>query len=163
MAKIARRPKNDGCGHFRQPEIELHSRIWEMCDNDTAWGGTQMTARILVVDDDDACCRAIAHVLAAAGFEIVQAHDYRDALPVLEDGLPLAMLVTDLVMPGVNGFALARMGRMRHRDLKAIFVTGFDNVPLKEASGPVLRKPIKADLLLATVQETLKAPNPTAC
>jgi CheY-like chemotaxis protein len=45
------------------------------------------------------------------------APDHRLALQILESSQPLDLLITDVVMPGhVNGFALARMARMRRRD-----------------------------------------------
>ena len=112
-------------------------------------------ARILVVEDDDATRYAIARTLDAAGFEVVQAHDFQDALPILEGKGQVDLLLVDLVMPGVNGFALARMGRMRRRDLKVVYVTGHDDVPVHEAIGPILRKPVMPETLVATVRREL--------
>ena len=67
------------------------------------------------------------------------------------------LLVVDLVMPGVNGFALARMARMRRHDLKVVYVTGYDDIPVIEAMGPILRKPVGAEMLVATVRRELSA------
>lgn len=111
--------------------------------------------RILIVDDDDALTYVLARLLANEGYDVVQAHDYRDALRVLEDGRPVALLLTDLIIPVVNGFALARMARMRHRDLKIVYMTAFDDFPATEAHGPILRKPIDQDMLLRIIQATL--------
>ena len=116
-----------------------------------------MSARVLVVDDDDAYRYATVKMLADAGFETVEAPDYRQALDILDDKKPLALLIMDIVIPGVNGFALARMARMRHRDLKVIYVSGFD-VPTNEAVGPVLRKPVEGDALMAEVRKSLGGP-----
>ena len=80
-------------------------------------------SRILVIEDDDATRYAMARTLEAAGYEVAQAHDYRDALPILEGEGQIDLLVVDLVVPGVNGFALARMGRIRRHDLKVVYVT----------------------------------------
>jgi CheY-like chemotaxis protein len=60
-------------------------------------------------------------------------------------------------MPGVNGFALARMAHLRRRDLKIVYVTGYDNVPVREARGPILRKPVMPDTLVAAVRNALSA------
>jgi CheY-like chemotaxis protein len=111
-------------------------------------------ARILLVDDDEATRYATAKLLAAAGHEVVQASDYRDALPILENGSRVDLLVVDVVLPGVHGFALARMARMKHRSIKCIHVTGFD-LPTSEASGPVLRKPLNEGQLLSEVATAL--------
>ena len=115
-----------------------------------------MSDRVLVVDDDDAYRHATVKMLADAGFETVEAPDYRQALDILDDNKPLALLIMDIVIPGVNGFALARMARMRHHDLKVIYVSGFD-VPTREAIGPVLRKPVAGEDLMAEVRKSLDA------
>ena len=75
-------------------------------------------------------------MLVEAGFEAVEAPDYRRTSDILDDKKPLALLVMDIVIPGVNGFALMRMARMRQRELKVIYVSAFD-VPTDEAIGPV--------------------------
>ena len=111
--------------------------------------------RILVVDDDDAMSYALTRVLAAEGYNVVGAHDYRDALRILEDGAPVDLLLTDLRLPGVNGFALARMGRMRHHDLKVVYMTAYDEFPANEAVGPVMHKPVDPDRLLRAIREAL--------
>jgi CheY-like chemotaxis protein len=113
-----------------------------------------MSARVLVVDDDDAFRYATVKLLTDAGFETVEAPDYRQALEILDDKKPLALLLMDIVIPGVNGFALARMARMRHRGLKVIYLSAFD-VPTDEAIGPVLRKPVDSNVLLAEISKVL--------
>jgi DNA-binding NtrC family response regulator len=112
--------------------------------------------RILVVDDDDALSYALAKILAVEGYDVALAHDYRDALGILEDGGPVHLLLSDLRLPGVNGFALARMGRMRHHNLKVVYITGYDDFPASEALGPVFRKPLDQDALLRTIHEMLR-------
>jgi CheY-like chemotaxis protein len=113
-----------------------------------------MSARVLIVDDDEGFRYATVKILSEAGFDVVEAPDYRQALDILDDKKPLALLVMDIVIPVVNGFALARMARMRHRDLKVIYVSAFD-VPTGEAIGPVLRKPVDTDTLMAEVRKAL--------
>ncbi len=112
-------------------------------------------SRILVVEDDDATRYAMARTLEAAGYEVAQAHDYRDALPILEGEGQVDLLLVDLVVPGVNGFALARMGRMRRHDLKVVYVTGHDDLAVNEALGPILRKPVAPETLVMTVRREL--------
>ena len=55
---------------------------------------------------------------------------------------------------GMNGFALARMARLRQRDLKVIYVTAFD-VPTDEAVAPIMRKPVEAAMLVPEVKAHL--------
>jgi DNA-binding response OmpR family regulator len=110
-----------------------------------------MAHRILLVDDDDLFHHACGKVITGAGYLVEHAPDYREALPIIDDDQPLALLVTDVVMPnGVNGFALARMARIRRVGIKVLYLTGFD-VPTIEANGKILRKPIADELLLAEI------------
>jgi CheY-like chemotaxis protein len=117
-------------------------------------GIRKMSARVLVVDDDDAYRYATVKTLIEAGLDVVEAPDYRQALDILDDKQPLALLVMDVVIPVVNGFALARMARMRHHNLKVIYVSAFD-VPTTEAIGAVLRKPVTGDALMVEVRKAL--------
>jgi CheY-like chemotaxis protein len=117
------------------------------------------TARILVVDDDSVFGDAIARALRTAGFEVCTAPDYRLALEDLESTRPIDLLITDIVMPDrVNGVALSRMARMRRPELKVIYLTGYDIPGIEdEAIGPVLRKPIDDEQLVAEVRGILAA------
>jgi CheY-like chemotaxis protein len=113
--------------------------------------------RILVVDDDPAFGEATARMLRAAGFEVFLAPDYRLALEDLESTRPIDLLITDIVMPDrVNGIALSRMARMRRPELKVIYLTAYDIPGVEDdAIGPVLRKPIDGEQLVAEVRSAL--------
>jgi len=115
-------------------------------------------SRILLVDDEDSFLYATQKALRSAGFQVIAAPTSFEALEALERAEePVDLLVTDLVMPnGVNGFALARMARLRRQNIKVMYVTGYD-VPTIEASGKVLRKPITDDALIEEVRATLAA------
>ena len=103
---------------------------------------------ILVVDDDEAFCYVAGKVLRQAGHHVCLAPDHRLALQILESPQPLDLLITDLVMPGrVNGFALARMARMRRDDLKVLYMSAYDDLPVDEAMGKILRKPFPMEAL----------------
>lgn len=113
------------------------------------------TSHILLVDDEEGFRYAAGKALQEAGFAVTVAEDYRDALAHLESEKPLDLMVTDIVMPDrVNGFALARMARMRRLDLKVIYLTAYD-VPTVEAAGKVLRKPISNEQLVSEVRGVL--------
>ena len=121
------------------------------------WAASVPPARILLVDDDLAFGNAIARVLRTAGFEVFLAPDYRLALEDLESTRMIDLLITDIVMPDrVNGVALSRMARMRRPAVKVIYMTAYDIPGLEdEAIGPVLRKPIDDDHLVAEVRRAL--------
>lgn len=114
-------------------------------------------ARILLVDDDEGFRYTAERAFRSVGYDVAAAPDYRQALELLEDGQTFDLLVTDILMPErVHGFALARMARMRQRDLKVLYVTAFD-VPTNEAIGKILRKPISDDQLIDEVRTALAA------
>jgi CheY-like chemotaxis protein len=95
--------------------------------------------------------------LRNAGFQVSAAADFRLALEILEAEQPLDLLVVDIVMPGsVNGLALSRMARMRRKDLKILYVTGY-SIPgaEREALGPILLKPVDDQQLVAEVERAL--------
>jgi DNA-binding LytR/AlgR family response regulator len=71
------------------------------------------------------------------------------ALEILERAGQIDLLILDIVMPDrVNGFALARMARLRRPDLKIIYVSGFDiHQAAGETLGPIIRKPINNERL----------------
>jgi CheY-like chemotaxis protein len=73
-------------------------------------------SRILLVDDDADFPEATATVLSAAGFDVVSAAHYVEALDARESGSAPDMLLADIVMPaGINGIALALLCRQRIR------------------------------------------------
>lgn len=113
---------------------------------------------VLLVDDDEVFRYATAARLTAAGMQVISARDHRDALKILQSDAALNVLVTDLVMPsGINGFALGRMALMRRPALKVVYMTGFHELPVSEAQGPVLFKPFTEEALMAAVQGQVHA------
>ena len=108
--------------------------------------------RVLLVDDDEAFRYTLAKSLRDRKFDVVEARDFRDTLPALENGAVFDFFVTDLVIPEVHGFALARMARMRHPAIHCIYITAHD-VPTAEAVGPVLRKPFSPSLLIEQIEK----------
>lgn len=127
-----------------------------------AGSGAEETASgksILVVDDDEAFRDATARLLRSAGYGVSTAPDHRLALEILEREDPVDVLILDIVMPDrVNGFALARMARLRRPALKVIYITGFD-IPRAndEALGPIIRKPLDNDQLLDELARLIAA------
>ena len=108
---------------------------------------------ILVVDDDPQVRSFIAHVLRDGGYHVVEAQDGPEALGMIPTMPELQLLVTDVVMPGLSGFALAsHVVAARH--VPVLFVSGYpQNAP--EIPGPVLQKPFTAEVLLDVVAQLL--------
>ena len=114
-------------------------------------------ANILVVEDDPTLGQAFCKVLRHAGYCVVYASDFRSALEALEADQPLDLLLVDVVMPNsVNGLALARMARLRRRNLKVVYVSGYSIPGVEdELLGPILRKPIDDRVLIEEIEKAL--------
>ena len=112
---------------------------------------------ILVVEDDEVMGESLGRILRKAGFQVSLVSHFQPALTILESEAPVDLVLTDIVMPeSINGVALSRMARLRRRDLKVIYLTGYDIPGVeKEALGPVLRKPVEENALLSEIERAL--------
>lgn len=89
--------------------------------------------RLMVVDDEPPIVRLIARVLATDGYDIETAESGEAAAALIErpDFAGVDLLVTDLMMPGVNGRELAAIVRARHPKARVLYVTGFADTLFK--------------------------------
>ncbi|HEU5319542.1 MAG TPA: ATP-binding protein [Methylomirabilota bacterium] len=114
---------------------------------------------ILVVEDEDAVRAVTVEILRGHGYTVLEAADGLEALRlVARHAGPLDLLLTDIVMPQLSGWQLARRLADVRPETKTMFMTGYSEIALAHdgASGaPVLQKPFRPDTLLRTVQETL--------
>jgi DNA-binding response OmpR family regulator len=118
-------------------------------------GTNRMSERLLIVDEDESSRAAMAKILGDAGFDIVQARDSQEALPIIADGQPLSLLIIDLVLPGVNGLALARLARLKRHGLKVVYLTSTEDVTTNETGVRSVAKSIKADMLVTLARAAL--------
>ena len=121
-------------------------------------------AVLLVVDDDVGVLDAICSALALSGHAVERAASGMAALDIL-DRMLIDLLITDVVMPGLHGFNLARMGRLRQPGLKVLYISGFaDLEAMVRDQGPrlgkLLQKPLRPDDLRCEVQQALAAGPP---
>ncbi|MEP7122189.1 MAG: EAL domain-containing response regulator [Byssovorax sp.] len=79
--------------------------------------------RVLVVDDELALLGAYRRILRSAGYEVLAAGDVASAQKILEEER-FEVLVSDIRMPGLDGFELLRVARRTHPDVPVILVTG---------------------------------------
>ncbi|HYJ83901.1 MAG TPA: ATP-binding protein, partial [Allosphingosinicella sp.] len=105
-------------------------------------------ATILLVDDEDIVRRATADMLADIGYTIVEAASGAEALRLVRDGSACDAVVSDYLMPGMNGVDLIRHLRELVPELPAMLISGYSTIA--EGSGselPRLAKPFRqADL-----------------
>ncbi len=123
---------------------------------------TPVPATILVCDDDEAVRRIMAVALGEAGFHVIAAADGEAALEQAGAAGPIALLVTDLVMPGMNGVELAQRLWGRQALLRTLFVSGYAAETLRNADLPpgrveLLHKPFLPRELVQRVTELLAA------
>jgi PAS domain S-box-containing protein len=86
-------------------------------------GGTET---ILVVEDDAAVRATVVEQLTELGYRVLKAHDGRSALAVIQSGLPVDLLFTDVVMPGpLRSPDLARQAKVLLPDLEVLFTSGY--------------------------------------
>jgi CheY-like chemotaxis protein len=112
---------------------------------------------VLVVDDDDAVREVAEAILRGVGFDVVVANDAAGALQVLQNGTPAVdLVITDVLLPGMDGFALAATLRKIRPTLPIIFLSGYSRADtLDGAFGPMLTKPFRADDLSAAVSRVV--------
>jgi CheY-like chemotaxis protein len=116
---------------------------------------------ILVVDDEKEIRNLVRRFAERAGYEVTEAADADQALAVLHDAVPAPeLLLTDIVMPGMSGLALAAQAHLLRPTLPVIFMSGFASQFQEELSGSVcLRKPFRAPELLAAIQDVIGPPH----
>jgi CheY-like chemotaxis protein len=82
---------------------------------------------VLIVDDEEPIRRLVERILTQAGYLTATASDGPDALRVARALARLDMLVTDMMMPGMDGGELARRLRGDRDGLKVLYVTGWSD------------------------------------
>ena len=114
-----------------------------------------MSSVILIVDDEKSIRDLVSSILTRAGHQVTVAEDGEQALRFLEQHVP-KLLLTDIVMPGMSGLALAAHAHHNRPELRVMFMSGFVSQYEEELSGSVwLRKPFTPSQLLAAVEDVL--------
>ena len=111
---------------------------------------------ILVVEDDATVRSIISDVLRDLGYNVLTAADARFAIPLLQSEGAIDLLISDVILPHVNGRKLAEMARTSRPALKVLFVSGYSEDAivrgdLIEAGMDMLTKPFALDTLGAKV------------
>jgi signal transduction histidine kinase/ActR/RegA family two-component response regulator len=116
-------------------------------------------ATVLLVDDEELVRVGTSEMLTDLGYSVVQASSGVAALAVLRGGeTDIDVLVTDHLMPGMNGSELVREARSLMPKLPALLVTGYTNLAHgNEAELPRLAKPFRQAELAARVADLLEA------
>jgi CheY-like chemotaxis protein len=121
-------------------------------------GASPGQGTVLVVDDEVELLEVAVTYLQAMGFTVLSAGDAPSALELVACTPELDLLLTDVIMPGINGVALAQQIRQQHPDIPVIYVSGFPSSILVErrqlhVDGPLVNKPYRRDELAAAVHQ----------
>ncbi len=118
--------------------------------------------RILVLDDEQAVLLLLKSYLEGQGYEVQSAEDGSNVNQILEDFNP-GLLITDIKMPGENGFSIAARVREQRPSIKIIYLsvwideqetdTMLREELLSNTHCKTLKKPFALDELLKTIQE----------
>jgi two-component system cell cycle sensor histidine kinase/response regulator CckA len=114
--------------------------------------------RVLVVDDREDVRLLTCHIVRQLGYEALPASSGEEALEVAREAGPIPLLLTDVVMPGMNGRELADEMRRRIPGIKVIFMSGYTDHILTQ-SGTIdpatlyLQKPFTVSQMAAVLRQ----------
>jgi CheY-like chemotaxis protein len=108
---------------------------------------------ILVVDDDPDVRDYASQVLEDCGYSVLKAPDGATALLMLRSRIPIDVLFTDIVMPGLDGLEVARRAVQQVPGLKVLFASGYAGG--RAPVSPLLKKPYRAHQLAGEIAAML--------
>ena len=121
------------------------------------------TETVLLVEDDEVVRLLAREILTLLGYNVLEAVDTMDALHICESHPgPIELLLTDVIMPTMNGQRLAEEVRRRRPDTRVLFMSGYPGVVprILESGAPFLQKPFTQDGLSRRLRDVLDAPPP---
>jgi CheY-like chemotaxis protein len=126
---------------------------------------TDLPPLILLVEDEPLVRETATDMLHALGYRAVTAADGNEALSHLAEHPDVALLFTDVVMPGgLSGFALAQAAHRLRPDLKVVYATGYAEEVVDQRTrpedGPLIRKPYRLSDLAAALRRALGTESP---
>jgi two-component system cell cycle response regulator CpdR len=121
----------------------------------------EISAKILLAEDDNDMRRFLVKALHNAGYEVTSFDNGLSAYNRLREE-PFELLLTDIVMPEMDGIELARRATELDPEIKVMFITGFAAVALNSANAApkdarILSKPFHLRDLVNEVERLLKA------
>ena len=116
-------------------------------------------ATVLVVEDDPRVLRLTCTLLGRRQFDVLGAHGPERALELAREvGRPIDLLLTDMIMPSMNGRELHRRMEAEHGPLRALFMSGYTQEILSangENETPLIQKPFTANTLIESIERAL--------
>ena len=129
----------------------------------TAAGHLDGAETVLVVEDEEAVRRVIGLSLGLHGYRVLEVTDGSEAIAICERGEPpIHLLLTDVVMPDMNGRELAERLTAQRPDTKVLYVSGHTEDAVlshgvETGEMAFLQKPFRADTLVRKIREVLES------
>jgi len=112
------------------------------------------TASVLVVDDEPGVRALVQDILLREGYPVVHAGDPWEALDVAESH-PISLLLTDVMMPSMNGYELAMRIESMHPSTKVLFMSAYELHGRLVPTPNFIAKPFSVDGMVQAVSEVL--------
>ena len=115
---------------------------------------------VLVAEDDSEVRAYCVEILEELGYNAVGVADAAEALRVLDRNGAIDLLLTDVIMPGVNGRKLAEQAARLHPDLKVVYMTGYSRNAIVhqgrlDPDVELIQKPLTSDALATRIRKVL--------
>ena len=115
---------------------------------------------VLVVEDDADVRHYVVETLGMFGYDVLEASGASDALRLVDQHKTISLLLTDVVMPGMNGRKLADEARQRNPALKVLYMTGYSRNAIVhqgrlDPGVALIQKPLTSELLATAVRKVL--------
>ncbi|SAK46785.1 sensor kinase/response regulator fusion protein [Caballeronia catudaia] len=140
------------------PRVREQEDLETNVDSGPAKGGSET---ILVAEDDEEVRATVVELLADLGYRVLRAKDAQSALAIVESGVPIDLLFTDVVMPGpLRSTELARKARERVPGIAVLFTSGYTDNAIVHAGRldegiELLSKPYTHEALARKVRQML--------
>jgi DNA-binding NtrC family response regulator len=114
---------------------------------------------ILVVDDEPEVRALVREILELHGYAVIDTGDPAEARRLTE-AQPVHLLLTDVVMPIMNGIELAKRVEATSPTTKVVLMSGYSTAAVKGSGSPLISKPFRANDLLSAVRQMLDSKSP---
>jgi DNA-binding NtrC family response regulator len=129
---------------------------WDRLEGSALADASAETKRetILVVDDEPEVRNMVREMLTLNGYDVIETGDPFEARRIAESR-PIHLLLTDVVMPIMNGIELAQRVEAASPTTKVLLMSGYSTAAVKGSGRPLLSKPFRTGDLLAAIRQML--------
>ena len=142
-----------------------HAPISEAIERPSGGILPQYSGTLLLVEDEETVRQMAQDILTASGYTVLVASTPSEALKICSrPGQHIDLLLSDMIMPEMNGRELCQKIRDLRPELKTVFMSGYAGDILQEENDcqvPLIKKPFTLHSLLSTIEEQFNPPEPT--